>query len=278
MGLEIFGSLCKVQGDRGKYCSSQMGDTSSSKRGTIFARLRAGSASESQASWGASRMGRVAFTLAEILITIGIIGVVAAMTIPNLISDSNARKMGTQFFKIYSVLQQVFKQMEADDVSLDPSTYSHGSFYKTFARYLKGTQDCGPTGRDIKNCIKTTSSDIFKNMSGVNMVDFGIMNDGQLVLPDGTLLMFENVADGTHGIYITTDINGIDKLPNRWGFDIFTFEFVDGELRPMGDVGTAYTDENIYCNIEKNNYYSGISCAVKAKNDTEYFKRIVRLK
>ena len=33
-----------------------------------------------------------AFTLAEVLITLGIIGVVAAMTIPNLIANVNAHK------------------------------------------------------------------------------------------------------------------------------------------------------------------------------------------
>ncbi|MBQ8459263.1 hypothetical protein IJ541_04075 [bacterium] len=48
-------SLFKRGSDSGKYCSSPMGDTSSSKRGTSFARLRAGSDSESQARWGASR-------------------------------------------------------------------------------------------------------------------------------------------------------------------------------------------------------------------------------
>ncbi|MBQ8459774.1 hypothetical protein IJ541_06700, partial [bacterium] len=44
--------------DRGKYCSSPEGDTSSSKRGTSFVRLRAGSDSESQVRWGASLKGK----------------------------------------------------------------------------------------------------------------------------------------------------------------------------------------------------------------------------
>ena len=50
--------------DGGKYCSycsSPEGDTSSSKRGTSFARLRAGSDSESQARWGATPEGQVCF-------------------------------------------------------------------------------------------------------------------------------------------------------------------------------------------------------------------------
>lgn len=62
------------------------------------------------------------FTLAEVLITLGIIGVVAAITIPNLITNNKAQKLRSQFLKSYSTVQQVFKQMEADDISLTPSS------------------------------------------------------------------------------------------------------------------------------------------------------------
>ncbi|MBQ8460527.1 hypothetical protein IJ541_10565 [bacterium] len=47
-----------VPSPRGNKNSSPDGDTSSSKRGTSFARLRAGRISESQARWGASRKGK----------------------------------------------------------------------------------------------------------------------------------------------------------------------------------------------------------------------------
>ncbi|MBO6181298.1 type II secretion system protein, partial [bacterium] len=47
-----------------------------------------------------------AFTLAEILITIGIIGVVAAITIPLLMQNSNSKKFTTQFKKSLSTLNQ----------------------------------------------------------------------------------------------------------------------------------------------------------------------------
>ena len=70
---------------------------------------------------------RGAFTLAEVLITLGIIGVVAALTIPSLITNYKAHRLRSQFLKSYSVVQQVFKQMEADDVSLDPVSYARHS-------------------------------------------------------------------------------------------------------------------------------------------------------
>ena len=82
------------------------------------------------------------FTLAEVLITLGIIGVVAALTIPSLINNYKAQRLRTQFLKSYSTIQQVFKQMEADDVSLDPKDYPTGQFYKTFMKYVQAPTDC----------------------------------------------------------------------------------------------------------------------------------------
>ncbi|MBE7712116.1 MAG: type II secretion system protein [Cyanobacteria bacterium SIG26] len=49
---------------------------------------------------------KLAFTLAEILITLGIIGVVAAMTIPNLISNTNGAKFRTQYKKTLTTLNE----------------------------------------------------------------------------------------------------------------------------------------------------------------------------
>ena len=50
---------------------------------------------------------RSAFTLAEVLITLGIIGVIAAMTIPTLTANYRHKVLETQFKKHYSVLSQV---------------------------------------------------------------------------------------------------------------------------------------------------------------------------
>ena len=49
---------------------------------------------------------RFGFTLAEVLITLGIIGVVAAMTIPTLIANTNSAKFRSQFKKTLSTLNQ----------------------------------------------------------------------------------------------------------------------------------------------------------------------------
>ena len=74
------------------------------------------------------------FTLSEVLITLGIIGVVAALTIPGLITQYKAKRLHSQFMKSYSVIQQAFKQMSEDDVSIDPTTYKNRTFYQTFMK------------------------------------------------------------------------------------------------------------------------------------------------
>lgn len=54
-----------------------------------------------------------AFTLAEVLITLGIIGVVAAITIPTLIANTNNQKYRSQFKKTVSTLSQAAKMSQA---------------------------------------------------------------------------------------------------------------------------------------------------------------------
>ena len=57
-------------------------------------------------------MKHKAFTLAEVLITLGIIGVVAAFTIPGLISRYQEKEMVNRWVKFYSLLQQAVKLAE----------------------------------------------------------------------------------------------------------------------------------------------------------------------
>jgi len=55
-----------------------------------------------------------AFTLAEVLITLGIIGIVAALTIPNLMGEYRKRVTETRLAKFYSVMNQAIERAEAD--------------------------------------------------------------------------------------------------------------------------------------------------------------------
>ena len=54
-------------------------------------------------------MKKFGFTLAETLITLGIIGIVAAMTIPNLITEHQKRASVTKLQRAISVINQAYR-------------------------------------------------------------------------------------------------------------------------------------------------------------------------
>ena len=64
------------------------------------------------AHWNNSR--KIAFTLAEVLITLGIIGVVAALTIPTLMANHRKKVVETKLEKIYSVMNQAINLTNAE--------------------------------------------------------------------------------------------------------------------------------------------------------------------
>ncbi len=223
------------------------------------------------------------FTLAEVLITLGVIGIVAAMTIPGLITTYKAHQLRAQFLKSYSVVQQVFKHMEADDVSLNPQDYKSQDgylFYQTFKNYLTGVLDCGnyynwkSTSASCYDFRNSSAGYGYKTYNGKTQVSSSWFDAGQLLLQDGTLLLFENQSNAN--IWVHVDINGFNKKPNRWGYDLFTFHFTDGVLRTMGDKNTSYTNMTIYCDTKSSNSFNGIACAQKAKENADYFKKLVR--
>lgn len=230
---------------------------------------------------------RLGFTLAEVLITLGIIGVVAAMTIPNLIANYKAHRLSSQFLESYSIIQQVFKQMESDEVSLSPSDYGVGQYYKTFMKYLQAPTDCDLGGsiglsagnKKSKPCFNsnTGNTDVpYKTLDGKTNALSPLFDDGQIALQNGSLLLFENNIIEQR-VYVSVDLNGYNNKPNRWGYDLFTFQLKDGELKTMGAKGTDYPDVDSYCNKSDGNNRNGIACAQKAKeNPLEYFKDVVK--
>ncbi len=216
------------------------------------------------------------------MITLGIIGVVAAITIPGLITAYKAHQLKSQFLKAYSTIQQAFKQMEGDDVSTNPADYPSRKdtlFYKTLMRYLNAPMDCGnyyEKTHDTVACYDfSDTSKYYLTFDGNSKARADWFDAGQILLQDGTLVGFESVSSNNHLIHV--DLNGFAKKPNRWGYDLFTFQFVDGEIITMGSKNTNYTNMNTYCNKNAKNSLNGIACAHKAKTEADYFTRVVNL-
>ena len=60
-----------------------------------------------------------AFTLAEVLITLGIIGVVAALTMPSLIEHHQKQVVETKLKSFYSIMNQAIQIAAIDEGGLD---------------------------------------------------------------------------------------------------------------------------------------------------------------
>mgnify|MGYP002520817074 CR=1 FL=1 len=152
---------------------------------------------------------RQAFTLAEVLITLGIIGVVAALTIPTLVNNYRKKQFETGLKKEYSVLLQaldMYKQDNETPLKREDCAQAHAKFKEIIQQYLKISVDCGNyDGLGI--CLKTT----YKTYSGNNATPI-LFDDGQLILNDGSRLFFENSGSATASVFVSVDVNGLTNF------------------------------------------------------------------
>lgn len=173
-----------------------------------------------------------AFTLAEVLVTLMIIGVIASITIPSLRKNTDQRENIAGMKKAYSTLSQAIIMSEGDNGSSKRWAYAgdSGAFYNNYLKpYLNTTKDCGVD----EECF----GDIIKNPNGNN---YGA-GYYKIIMADGSRWIFEtNEADHTH---VVIDVNG-SKKPNIVGSDVFTFTitktaFVD-TFHNVSDTGVYY--------------------------------------
>jgi len=197
---------------------------------------------------------KAAFTLAEVLITLGIIGVVAAMTIPNLIAEQQKRTTVTKLQRAMSVLNQAYRRAY-DDVgeATAEEAASMGSkeyFNKYWAPYLKILHIC----KSYKDCGYDSPQPYTAANGQKSTLTFFI--DGFRVpvqTADGFIYTI-NIKAGNESTRVPTivvDINGGAK-PNKYGKDIFFFiREIDGEkggvVRPYGYNETSFFDIDSSC-------------------------------
>lgn len=216
---------------------------------------------------------RYAFTLSEVLITLGIIGVVAAMTMPALIANNQKKELHTALKKAYSVMSNAYNRLSYDEGTIvNYDTYGYNNFKPHYIKYFDILLDCKREG-----CVAKESDDggfgtkIYRNYNKTNQIDSHLLDNGQFILKDGMLIMME--VDGGK-IFITVDVNGYKKKPNVWGQDVFTFEITkNGKFLPMGTEGTTYNAQQ-YCSKTSTSRLNGIACANLALTDETYWKNL----
>ena len=209
-----------------------------------------------------------AFTLAEVLITLGIIGVVAAMTIPSLINAYRERVTVTKVQKAYSLLSLAFKQI-TEAYGVPPYAYpgvQDGAANCHSCAYLK---------RDLyKSQLHGEST-----MNGyIYKLDGSIFWTPQshmpvLILNNGMTITFGHdracgkyilsagkVAACGMGSDIIVDVNGQNHRPNTFGKDLFGFTTALDGIYPDGLKG-SYHDNT--CALDK----AGYGCTYKILHD-----------
>lgn len=230
------------------------------------------------------------FTLAETLITLGIIGVVASLTLPTLIQNHRDRVIVTQVNKAYNLFSNAFEMAQAKYGPAemwtvpDDTQSANDLWYERIAENLKIVEDCGNSGA-FWICKKPNSKiypykglyqtgDQYSSITGTSNHS-GILNNGMMFSIDQFMTSGEKWW-GRYG-YIVVDINGT-KGPHQIGKDIFRFEiadktsnwgkFVSPVLYPEGS-GTARFGNPESC-LE--NTYSGYTCTswIILYNNTDY--------
>ena len=228
-----------------------------------------------------------AFTMAEVLITLGIIGVVAAMTLPALINNAQNKELEEGLKRSYSVLSQALDMYYAQNGErLTHENIEGGYALKAILKkYLNVVQDCGLGNSDSnKACIPNTSHSGFqdngqkinKYRTYNNKADIWMnrFDDGQLVLNDGSLILIDNSTYDPN-LLISVDINGFHKNPNKLGQDLFMFQIDEkGTLLPMGVEGTQYYSKTKeYCSPTSTSNMNGAGCTYRALTDKTFFRR-----
>lgn len=172
---------------------------------------------------------KLAFTLAEIIIVLGIVGIIAEMTIPGLVTSYQETATLAGLKKTYATLTTVFQNaiMENGKTNAWPLTvagdYTEGAAVITnyILPQLKVSKNCGfiNWGQPTKGCW--AYGYYIDGSNGANGPPDGCLS---VTLSDGTNLCFANVSNPTTHYYfrIYADINGLKK-PNRYGKDRFVF-------------------------------------------------------
>ena len=184
----------------------------------------------------------LAFTLAETLIVMGVIGIVAALTIPNLNSSTNNQEKVTKVKKIYAELNEaqnrataVYGPLETWFVNDTTSLAMRQRYINRITEFMKVTKSCI---NSADGCMPTSTKKVMSDVSG-----FPVQSYPSVVLTSGVSFSIfstfnkdcvENFSQTGHDCtLIEVDIDGPKKGKSMWGVDIFRFAVTKTGIIPM---------------------------------------------
>lgn len=208
-----------------------------------------------------------AFTLSEVLLTLGVIGVVAAVTIPALMNNISNAQYKTAAKEIVSQIQQAAQQSINDNGGTLPN-YS-GHLILDIKPYFSVVEYC----QGISGCNVSQGDPLYIHWTFLNGVDYAaipyilavdgnkdamLIKDGA-VISVGTFIGYTNFGGGgpyTGRNSVIIDVNGA-KSPNVFGKDVYVFYVLPtGVLRAYGSY-TGDFDPTTDCSSTG----TGTSCA-----------------
>ena len=227
---------------------------------------------------------KYAFTLAEVLITLSILGVVAAIMIPSTIQRVTDISQITAAKRAYSIIENALYQMNIIEGNITtwnlPGTLQNNSDYfaEKLSKYLNVRKYCGSSRCSDYGYTCIGSHKCYKNLDGRiynSYTDDALY--GKMILNNNMILSTSLERNHTTDVHkyigsIKIDTNGI-KGPNRLGYDVFIYFFNEKGIN--GNELTYYNQSN--CNITTNNYMSGWSCIywIMRHNNMDYKYRDV---
>lgn len=223
-------------------------------------------------SFGGGGNRSLGFTLAEVLVTLGIIGVVSAMTLPTLVKNHQRQVYVTQLQKVVNELSQATEKaiQENNAISLGETKYSglNANGARDFLNdNFKVVQNCNT---DLTPCF----ADSYKRLDGSvftleNPITVVSLASGASISVFEQSNMKFNPYDWEpslyldHGYYqLQVDVNGVQG-PNILGRDLFYME-----LYSDGKVGESYIGDDWhadYCGETDQSY--GFGCLSKIMQD-----------
>lgn len=174
------------------------------------------------------------FTLAEVLITLGIIGIVAALTIPGLITKCKEMQYRVTYKKVYSSLNQAMKYAQEDDGvdltlgntiflpnlsgGVTPHTSNVGEIFKYISRYYKATTTCFDKNADKCWVCEKGEAGYIPNGApdwlGCSKSSYAFIDANGVAY-----YLYDNTE-----FPVLIDVNG-DRKPNQLGRDRFVMFF-----------------------------------------------------
>lgn len=197
------------------------------------------------------------FTLSEVLICLGIVGTVAALTIPATMRNYQKRVLTTQLQKTYSqissAVQTIMDAEHVDNFYETTATTCPGNNCDTSVKYwfdnyfLPVKKDC-QKGTDL--CTAGNTADSYQNIDGDNA---GGINSYCIQTSDGAAICgFMNPNNTCFSIVV--DVNG-PSAPNVTGRDVFSMDIhKDGSI---SDYSSGCADNSYGCSASQCNNGTG---------------------